>query len=284
MWWAGPRHIRTEEERGDGASVIVQAGDQWWIREPNGKGHTNDGDPNYGVGFGPGPALLRPRPLLGSTVLEYLDEATVAGRPAAVLKARPRPDGDSGRWWGSGDPFEAAIDLQRGIILRAHGTEMQDVAFDEDLEAAIFASPLVAGQTVESLMNRPRELGLDEALASVGFPVRLPSFIPEGARLIRCLVAPTDPPGWIGVSWTFDPGGRYRLWIRQGPDVAEQTRHSGERIVMRDGLRFQVEEFRGPGHRTTNVTFERAGTSFEISSDLPLQMVLDVAISVEETS
>jgi hypothetical protein len=179
MWWAGPKHVRTEEERDDGSLVIVQAGDHWWIREPGGKGHTNEGDPNHAVGFGPGPEFLRPRPLLGSTVLEYLREARLAGRRAAVLRARPRGDGDQGRWWGSGDPFDVAIDLERGIVLRAHGTEIEEVAFDQDFEAAVFTSPLVPGQRVESTASRPRELALKEALAVVGFPVLLPRLLRE---------------------------------------------------------------------------------------------------------
>jgi hypothetical protein len=116
MWWAGPKHIRTEEERDDGVHVIVQAGDRWWIREPNGKGHTNEGDPNVGVGFGPGPELLHPRPLLGSTVLEYLHEAEIAGRRAAILRARPYPRRGGVAWWGSRRPFQVAIDLESGVI------------------------------------------------------------------------------------------------------------------------------------------------------------------------
>jgi hypothetical protein len=93
MWWAGPKHVRTDEEGGDGVQIIVQAGDQWWIRGPSGRGHANEGDPNVGVGFGPGPELLRSRPLLGSTVLEYPHEDEIAGRRAAVLRARPYRDG-----------------------------------------------------------------------------------------------------------------------------------------------------------------------------------------------
>jgi hypothetical protein len=282
MWWAGPKHVRTEEERDDGSLVIVQAGDHWWIREPGGKGHTNEGDPNHAVGFGPGPEFLRPRPLLGSTVLEYLREARLAGRRAAVLRARPRGDGDQGRWWGSGDPFDVAIDLERGIVLRAHGTEIEEVAFDQDFEAAVFTSPLVPGQRVESTASRPRELALKEALAVVGFPVLLPRFLPEGARLTRCLVAPADPPGWIGLSWTFDPGGRYRLSIRQGPEVAERAHQSIGRIVTRNGVEFHVEEYSGAGFRSENVDFELGGVWFEISSDLPLGTTLDVALSIGE--
>lgn len=280
MWWAGPKHVRTEEERQDGVQVIVQAGDQWWIREPSGKGHTNEGDPNHGVGFGPGPELLRPRPLLGSTVLEYVHEATLAGPRAAVVRARPRADGDQGRWWDSGDPFEVTVDLERGIVLRAHGTEIQDVAFDEDIDVAVFASPLVPGQRVESIASSPREVALEEALAIVGFPVRFPSFFPEGARLTRCLVAPDDPPGWVGLSWTFDPGGRSRLYIRQGPDVDENVRQPAGTIVERDGVEFHVEEHRGSGFRTEIVSVELAGAWFEISSDLPLETVLRIGISI----
>ena len=54
----------------------MQAGDQWWIREPDGKGHTNEGDPNHRLlASARGLRLLRPRSLVGSTVLDYLREA-----------------------------------------------------------------------------------------------------------------------------------------------------------------------------------------------------------------
>jgi hypothetical protein len=279
MWWAGPMRVRTEEGH-EGVHVIVQAGDQWWIREPGGKGHTNEGDPNVRVGFGPGPELLRPRPLLGSTFLQYVEEATIAGRRAAILRASPRPDGDFGRWWGSGDPFDVAIDLKRGIALRAHGIEMTEVAFDEEIAASVFSSPLSPGQPVESTARRPREVPWEQAVALVGFPARLPRSLPDGARPTRCLVSPDDPPGWIGHSWTFDPGGRYRLSIRQGPELAERAGGHGGRLVSRGGVEFHVEEYRGAGFRTENVAFELHGTWFEISSDLPLETILDIAVSI----
>jgi len=258
----------------------VQAGDRWWIREPRGKGHTNEGDPNVRVGFGSGPELLHPRPLLGSTLLEYRGEGTIAGRRAAILRASPRPDGDFGRWWGSGDPFDVAIDLERGIALRAHGVEMTEVAFDKELEPSVFASPLSSEQPVESTARHPREVPWERAVTLVGFPVRLPRSLPDGARPTRCLVSPDDPPGWVGHSWTFDPGGRYRLSIRQGPDLAERAGLQNGRLVARDGVEFHVEEYRGEGFRTENVAFELEGTWFEISSDLPLETILDVALSI----
>jgi hypothetical protein len=159
---------------------------------------------------------------------------------------------------------------------------MTEVAFDEDLEASIFTSPLLADQPVESTARRPREVPCEEAPVIVGFPVRLPRFLPDGARLTRCLVPPNDPPGWIGYTWTFDPGGRYRLSIRQGPDLAERAgQHSG-RIITRDGVEFHVEEYQGSGFRTEDVAFELDGTWFEISSDLPLETILDIALSIGE--
>jgi hypothetical protein len=273
-------HVRTEEERPEGVHVIVQAGNWWWIREPSGKGHTNVGDPNVRVGFGPGAELLRPRPLLGSTFLQYVEEVTIAGRRAAILRALPAPDGGFGRWWGSGDPFDVAIDLERGIALRAQGVEMTEVAFDEELAASVFDSPLSPGQPVESTARRPREVPWEQAVALVGFPARLPRSLPNGARPTRCLVSPDDPPGWIGHSWTFDPGVRYRLSIRQGPDLAERAGRQNGRLVSRGGVDFDVEEYRGEAFRTENVAFELDGTWFEISSDLPLETILDIALSI----
>jgi len=41
-----------------------------------------------------------------------------------------------------------------------------------------------------------------------------------------------------------------------------------------------VEEYRGEGFRTENVAFELDGTWFEISSDLPLETILDIALSI----
>lgn len=280
MWWAGSKHIRSEEEHDDGMQLIVQAGDWWWIREPRGKGHTNDGDPSVRVGFGPGPELLHPRPLLGSTSLEYRMVGTIVGRRAAILRASPRPDGRFGRWWGSGDPFDVAIDLERGIVLRAHGIEMTEVAFDEELEPSVFASPLSSDQAVESMARQPKEIPWEEAPAGVGFPVHLPRSLPDGARPTRCFVSPNDSPGWIGHSWTFDPGGRYRLSIRQGPDLAERAERENGRMVARNGVEFHVEEYRGEGFRTEIVAFELDGTWFQISSDLPLETILDVALSI----
>jgi hypothetical protein len=280
MWWAWPRYVRTEENADDGVRVIVQAGDWWWIREGGGRGHTNEGDPHHGVGFGPGLELLHTRPLLGSTLLELQDEAVVAGRRAAILRATPRPDGDFGRWWGTGDPFEVAIDLERGIALRAHGVEMNEVMFDEEFDASVFASPLSPDEPIETTARRPREVLWDEAFDLVGFAVRLPRSLPDGARPTHCLVSANDPPGWIGHSWVIDPGGRYRLSIRQGPDLAEQAGRDDRTLITRDGVEFRVEEYRGEGFRTEIVACELDGAWFEISSNLPLQAILDVVLSI----
>jgi len=153
-------------------------------------------------------------------------------------------------------------------------------AFDEELEPSVFASPLSSEQPVESTARHPREVPWERAVTLVGFPVRLPRSLPDGARPTRCLVSPDDPPGWVGHSWTFDPGGRYRLSIRQGPDLAERAGLQNGRLVARDGVEFHVEEYRGEGFRTENVAFELEGTWFEISSDLPLETILDVALSI----
>lgn len=156
---------------------------------------------------------------------------------------------------------------------------MTEVSFDEELEPSVFASALSSDQPVESMARRPREVPWEDATAVVGFPVRLPRSLPAGARPTRCVVSPNEPPGWIGHSWTFDPGGRYRLSIRQGPDLAEEAGRQNGRLVVRDGVQFQIEEYRGEGFRTEIVAFELDGNWFEISSDLPVETILDVALS-----
>ncbi|CAN5246741.1 hypothetical protein BH20ACT24_BH20ACT24_04370 [soil metagenome] len=281
LWWAGPHHIRTEEAYRGGTLVTVQAGAQWWMRQPNGKVETNKGDETLHVGFDSSILqILQSRPLLSTAILEVLDDDVIAGRPAATLRARPRQESEHARWWSSTEPFDVAIDLQRGIVLRGPQLDVTEVAFDEDFGDGVFGPLARRGEPVRDVTVRPREVSLEEARATMPFPILLPTVLPDGARLTRCLISPEIPPVWVGLSWVIDPGIRYFLHLRQGPDVESAPASPDWREVSQGEVTVRVREARGAGFRSVSAVIDRNGTLAQIDSDLPAETVIEVAVSL----
>jgi hypothetical protein len=266
--------------------IIVRAGPRWWIREPDGSAHTNEGDDSARVGLGPGLELLHSRELLGAALLRFLREDVVATRRSAVLECRPRAGSEHSRWWSHLDGlFEVAIDLEYGVVLRRPSLEVTECAFDEDFPDELFTSPYDAGKhPIHRPTDRPRELAFDEAVAAVPFPVLFPGVLPEGARLLRCLVDRDEPPGWMGMSWAIDPGQRYSLHIRQGPDLAVEAGSADWEILERDGRQIQLRQLSSDVVRSLEVLMEQDGTWVQMDSDLPLETVLSVALAMGRTS
>jgi len=285
FWWAGPTLVRTEQDRPEGSLIIVRAGPRWWIREPDGTAHTNEGDDSIRVGLGAGLELLHSRELLGAAVLRFVREDAVATRPAAVLACRLRAS-ERWRWWSHFDgPFEVAVDLERGVVLRRPSMEVTECAFDEDFPEELFAAPYGPDHhPVRRTTDRRRDLSLEEAATAVSFPVLLPALLPEGARLLRCLVDGDDPPGWMGMSWTIDPGHRYSLHVRQGPDVAREAGSGDWETLEQEGQTIRLRRHSMESSRTFEVLLERDGSWAHIDSDLPLDLVLGVALSLRPSS
>ncbi len=276
----GPRHVRTEEAQRGGTLVTVRADADWWMRFPNGRVETNNGDESLQVGFNSSILqILQSRALLSTAILEFLGTDVIAGRPAATLRARPHKESEHARWWRSAEPFDVAIDLQRGIVLRGPRLEVAKVAFDASFSDDVFGSPAGRGDPVHDVTVRPREVSLEEARVSVPFPFLLPAVLPEGARLTRCLIAPEVPPGWVGLSWVIDPGLRYFLHLRQGPDVASPAPSPEWQEVSRSGVTVRVRETRKAGFRAVSAVVDRHGILAEIDSDLPVETVIEVAVS-----
>ena len=163
LWWAGPTLIRTEQDRQRGTLTIVRAGPRWWILEPDGTAHSNEGDDSLGVGMGPGLELLHSRELLGAAVPRFVREEVVANRPAAVLECRPRMGDGDNRWWaGLDSPFEVAVDRERGVLLRCPSMEVTECAFDEDFPQEVFTAPyspdsmMMSSKNVTCSLGKPR--------------------------------------------------------------------------------------------------------------------------------
>lgn len=288
FWWAGDAYFRFESDGEGGGNVNVRAGPTWWTLDAGGEAYTNDGDPSVGLGMAPEFGLLHTRSLLASAVLEILSEDRVAGRQAVILRATPRLGADHWRWWGfwhSTEPIEVPIDLERGVALRGPYFKVDEVAFDEDFPRDVFSQPYPDDlRGVHRGLERPREMSLEEARQSVGFPVLLPASLPDGSRFLRCLVDAGDPPEWVGLIWAVDPGHRFVLQIRQGPAVAREAAGIRGPEIVREGARILVEELGAEPLQIHRVFVERLGTWVGVDSDLPRDVVIEIAASVKERS
>lgn len=286
LWWAGDAYFRFESDREGGGSINVRAGPVWWALDASGEAHTNDGNAELGLGMQPEFGLLHTRSLLACAVLEIVRDASVADRPAVILRALPRPEADHWRWWGfwgSPEPIEVPIDLERGVALGGPHFQVDEAVFDENFPPEVFSRPYPEDlRRVHRGLERPREMSLEEARGAVDFPVLLPASLPQGARLLRCLVDPTDPPRWVGLSWAIDPGHRFALHVRQGPALAEEARQFRGREIVRQETRILVEDLGDEHVRPHRALVARRGNWLEVDSDLPLDTVIEIAFSMPE--
>ena len=227
LWVARPDRSRAEEDRGTGTAVIVRNQGRWWMWSPDHGGmFGNDEEVQLGH-EGWLMHLLDPTPLLGVARLEAMGEADAIGRPAVIVHAVPDPRRRSWSPAGSSVPMgiELAIDLERGVALRAGDVHLVDVAFDVDLDADLFAMEFPEGEEPkESRIAPPRVLDLDEASAALSFTVLVPGELPEGSRLVRCVVPGEGPPDGLHIVYVIDPGALHNIEISQGPRVAEEER------------------------------------------------------------
>jgi hypothetical protein len=286
LWVARPDRSRAEEDREDGTAVIVRNHGRWWMWSPEHGGMFGN-DEEVSLGHeGALMHLLDPTPLLGVALLEATRETHVLGRRAAVVPAFPRSAEEviEPGWYIGSEGIELAIDLERGIALRAGDLHLDEVAFDEDLDTDLFVLEFPEGeQPKESRIAPPRVLDLDEASAAVSFRVLVPRALPNGSRLVRCLVPGEGPPDGLHIVYVVDPGALHTIEISQGPRVAEEERTawSDWRTVMRDGDELLVREDVGESWYRAMVLLERHETTTVVSSDLPLETVIDLARSLE---
>jgi hypothetical protein len=287
FWWAGNDRFRFERQRDeDGGFVNVRAGSVWWVLDSDGQALTNEGDPEVGLGLQPELGLLHTRSLLATAILEVLGDERVAGRSAVIMRATPRPGAEHWRWWGFWDatePMEIPIDRERGVALGGFGFQVDKVAFDEDFGPELFSQPYDESHLVESAERFPREMSLEEARRTARFPILMPRLLPDGARLLKCLVDPAEPPEWVGLWWAIDPGHRFTLHLRRGPAVASEAEHIRGEEIIEQGVRLVVEEAESERPLRRLFAETRAGWS-EIDSDLPIDTVVAIALSLEEPS
>jgi hypothetical protein len=279
LWWSAHDRYRFEQETPDGVHVSIREGPRWWTVDASGKARSNVGELEVGLGMPPEMGLLHTRSLLAAAILDVVGETQIAHRQAAIVRATRRLGTEEWRWWGipgSRESVEIPIDLDRGVALGDSRTHVEEIAFDEDFPAATFRPDrkLAFHRTTPV----PRETSLVEAQRAVTFPVRIPHWLPDGARLIKCLIDSEDPPNWVGLMWAIDPGFRHSVFLRQGPGVADDAAEPRGSEFEREGVRFVVEE--RAGVRRIEVLAEVNDRWCEIASDLPLDTIVAIALSM----
>lgn len=267
-------------------STIVRSGPHWSMWHPDHGGMSGD-DREVRLGHdGTLTHLLDPTPLLGVARLEALGEDEVIRRRAIQLRAEPRTEDDvvEPGWYVTAEGLDLAIDLERGIALRAGDVALTEVAFDEDIPPETFVLEFPSGEKPkESRIVPPRLLELSEASSLVRFTILLPRWLPTGARLVRCLVPGEEPPDGLHLGYVVDPGALHTIEISQGPRVTaeEPTAWPDWRTTTRDGVDLQVREDLSESWHRAMVVLERYGTGALVSSDLPLRSVIRIAFSLE---
>ena len=192
------------------------------------------------------------------------------------------------------------MDAERGVVLRLECRigglpfsvdEMTAVAFDEPLADDLFRLDLLPGEQVEDARaTSPRRVPIEEAARQAPFTVLLPRRVPEGAQMHVVL----GPP-WFGADddtevriHYFLPDARHHLHLyetaarRPYPDDLE-----GERLE-RDGQVLHVWDPWDPhgakGGLPRQVWLDRDGTRVQIQSDLRLDTLIEVALSLAPAS
>lgn len=287
LWVARPDRVRAEHDRTDGMSTIVRADGRWSTWRPDHGGMRGNDDE---VGLGDEGALthlLNPTPLLGVARLVAIGETELLGRRAALLRAVPRSGVEVSEpgWYVPHEGLELAVDLERGIALRAGEVRLTDVSFDEELDPALFVLEFPTGEAPEEArIVPPRVIDLSEASSIVAFTILLPgSTLPEGSRLVRCTIPGENPPDGLHLVYVVDPGALHTIEVSQGPRVAaeEATAWPDWRTVTRDGVELQVREDESETWHRAMALIESRGTTAVVSSDLPLDTVMAIARSLE---
>lgn len=301
IWLGSSGRVREEREIVAGAgepTIGVRDGDWWWLYSPSEGAVSNGGDSRQVAGIGDRTAVLfDPAPVTPGLDLEVLGRCRVGGRRGIRLRATPReavtpgllPELDLGA-----EAYELVVDAERGILLRTEAfaggepfsvVEVVDIAFDEKPPRRTFTFAPPDGEIVRPVQSPlQRALSLEEAACAAPFQVWIPSRVPRGFAMdVSFVPAAERPPTVATVLVDYVPDdAAHRLSVRQtAAGELGWADWTEPRTVERDGEEFAVvvPDDEHPW-RPTHVFAERGGTSIEITSDLELDTILEIASSL----
>jgi len=107
--------------------------------------------------------------------------------------------------------------------------------------------------------------------------------LPERARLEACTVAGEDPPPWVSLRYVVDPGRRYGFSMEQGDRGRpwDDTSPPGAERVVVDGVEIILLERGDESFRHIQLWLRSHDVPVLISSDLPRDVLVPVALSLE---
>jgi outer membrane lipoprotein-sorting protein len=198
IWLDGDR--AREEREGPYAfpTLGIRVGAQWWMYSPEYGATTNEGDPDNRSGVGEQAlGLLEPTHVLGALRLEPAGDVEAAGRPALLVRARPRNRDAEGAFMlfrlGPGaDEYELVFDRERGVLLRTTSfldnlplttIEVVEIAFDEEFPPETFRFELPEGETFRPLFPQHEHVTLERAAELAPFAVLSPAEVPNDWQL-----------------------------------------------------------------------------------------------------
>ncbi len=293
LWIEQPARFREEYEGAWGDQLAVSDGQTLWRRVPRLGVLREDASEAAGSLFAP--LLIDPAPLLPGLEFEVLGETQQARRRAHRVRGLPNRV-----FWH--DPFGLApgadeymllIDAERGILLRAAAlldgdefavSEIDEVAFDEDLPPERFVLELAPGERVrthEDLAEQfPEEVTLEEAVRRAPFTVWIPQMRRGWHAEVRYGRPNEDYPTPETVYLHYFNEKKGQLSITE--TARDEKRGRSWERVDHEGQEYRVwHESRWP-RIPTLVRFHKEGTSIEFESgDLDRDELFEIASSLK---
>jgi len=182
-----------------------------------------------------------------------------------------------------------------GVVLRQassfegeefFASEITEIAFDEELPDELFTFSVPPGETLRSaLTDRGEWVSLEEAVRRTPFTVWAPSRVPEGFRL-RVRLVPSfladDTPGSVQLVYSPDDGAHH-LSLNEVPagTFGDADLYGDYEARWHEGLAYRVQQAGQEGlWSQTAVLAERDEVSIGLTSDLPVDTVLEIAASL----
>jgi outer membrane lipoprotein-sorting protein len=302
LWVVPPDRVR-QETQGDarGAEIGVRDGRRWWHYDPEDGLMSNEDDLSVGSGIAEQRSvLLDPAGLLGALSFEPRGRTMVAGREVIVLRATPRAGVDDDfhlhQLALGADEYEFAVDVERGILLRAASLiegeefavqEILDVAFDEEFSPDTFMLTAPPGEVARGVWEpEAHDVTIEEAARLAPFSVWFPARVPAEWR-VEVGYFPGDEqhhePGAVVIHLSR-ADALHRITIEQQAsglrDPEDPYEDPYERSVEQD-WRGETVKILEREHGPNKVRLEREGTRISLVSDLGADSLLDLARSLE---